>query len=227
MSRNQMAFRKRWWLLPIVVLLGLAGAFGATMVMDPKYQATCGLFLSIAGDTTPAESNQANQMAQDRVGPYRQLIKGERVASLAITRSGLDMSPAELVGRIETKAELNSVLIEVSVSDSQPQRSAVLANAVCAEFQHFAADTEAPNQQIKVRQVQIANVPQHPISPNLNQNLAFGALVGLLVGAGLVLLWERIWPARKSDPNPSNNGRADDFDFNAEEFQPSSQHNAD
>jgi capsular polysaccharide biosynthesis protein len=227
MSRNQLAFRKRWWLLPIVVLIALGGAFWATTVMAPSYQATCGLFLSIAGDTTPAESNQASQLAQERVISYQSLIKGERVATGAIARSGVNMSPSDLVGRTETKSELNSVVISVSVSDSQAQRSAILANAVCEEFQQVAADTEAPNQQIKVKLVEKANAPRDPISPNLNQNLAFGGLVGLLIGAGLIGLWDRIWPARKSDPKPSTNGHADDFDFKTQAFRPYSRHGTD
>ena len=213
MSRNQIALRKRWWLLPIAVLLAVGGSYVATSNTTPTYQATCGLFLSIAGDTTPAESNQAGQLAQERVIAYRSLIKGERVAAGALTQTGVQMSTSDLVGRIETKAELSSVVIYVSVSDAQPKRSAVLANAVCDQFQQVAADIEAPNQQIKVKVVERADTPEQPIAPKLSQNLVYGALVGLFAGAALVLLLERIWPS--SQPG-SNFGSPVDCDPRAE-----------
>ena len=226
MSKNQLALRKRWWLVPALLLVGAVGAFGATKTVEPTYQSTCGLFLSIAGDTTPAESNQASQLAQERVIAYQSLIKGERVASGAIARAHVAISAQDLVGRIETKAELSSVLIDVSVSDPEPQLAASLANAVCEEFQEVAADAEAPNQQIKVKLVQRANAPQQPISPDLTQNLAFGALVGLLAGAGLALLWERIWPGAGSDRRADADS-PDDFELDLDEFESFAENNAD
>jgi receptor protein-tyrosine kinase len=198
--RNQLAFHMRWLLLPIVIAIALGGAYWATTVAQPQYKATCRLFVAVAADTTPAETYQGSLLAQERVVAYLELIKGDRVAQEAINSLHLDMTAGDLVNRIEATAEVKSVLMDVSVTDPQSQRSADLANAVCAVFQTIAADTEAPSPVVNVKLVEKANAPQHPISPKGNQNLAIGGVVGLLVGWALVLALNRIWPAGESDP---------------------------
>jgi capsular polysaccharide biosynthesis protein len=174
----------------------------ATKVAEPKYKATCRLFVAIGVNTTPGETFQGSSLAQDRVVAYLELIKGDRVAQRAINRLGLDISAPDLVNRIEATAAAKSVLMDVSVTDSQSQRSADLANAVCEEFQGVAVDTEAPNSAVNVKLVETASAPQNPISPSAKRNLAVGALVGLLVGLGLVRALDRIWPVGEPDPKP-------------------------
>ena len=185
-----------------MIAVALGGAFLATKVAQPKYKATCRLFVAIGVNTTPGETFQGSSLAEDRVVAYLELIKGNRVAQRAIDRLGLDMSAADLVKRIEATAAAKSVLIDVSVTDSQSQRSADLANAVCEEFQGVAMDTEAPNEAVIVKLVETASAPQDPISPSGKRNLAVGALVGLLVGWGLVLALDRVWPVGKPDAKP-------------------------
>ena len=199
-SLNRLAIRKRWLLLPVVVAVGLGGGYLATAVAEPQYKATCRLFVAVAAETTPAETYQGSVLSQDRVVAYLQLIKGERVAQEAINRHRLNISAPDLVDRIEATAALKSVLMEVSVTDPQSSRSAELANAVCDVFPAVAADTERPNTQINVKMVEIASAPQYPISPNGQQNLAIGALVGLLAGLGLILGLDRILPAGEPEP---------------------------
>jgi receptor protein-tyrosine kinase len=205
-SQNQLAFRKRWWILPIAIAVALAGALFATKVAQPQYKATCKLFVALAANTTPSESWAGSQLTQDRVIAYLGLIKGDRVAHAAIDSLHLDMSAQDLVNRIEATAEPKSVLITVSITDSQSQRSAQLANAVCSRFQNIAADTEDPNKQVNVKLVERASAPQHPISPNGKRNLAVGGFIGLLLGTGLVLALARIRPDEapvpQQEPDP-------------------------
>ena len=201
-SQKKLVFRKRWLIVPMAVAVALAGAQLSTKLAQPEYQATCRLFVAITPSTTPGEpyppgeTYMAAQLARDRVIAYLDLIKGDRVAHAAIDSLRLDLPAPDLVQRIEATAEAESVLMNVSVTDSQSHRSADLANAVCAEFQTVAADAEGPNSIVNVKLVEKASAPQYPISPNLNRNLAVGALIGLLLGMALVLALERIWPER-------------------------------
>jgi polysaccharide biosynthesis transport protein len=198
-SRNLMAFRRRWWILPIVMFVGLFGALVATQATEPTYKATCLLFVAVNSQTDPSQTYQAAQFAEDRVVAYLPLIKGDWVAWDVIKRFAPDMSAPDFESRIEATAELKSVLINVSFSDSNAQRSAELANAVCAEFVEVAANIERPNSQTSVKLVQKASAPPYPVSPNAKRNLAAGVFVGLLVGLGLVLLVGRIWPEGEPD----------------------------
>jgi polysaccharide biosynthesis transport protein len=199
--KNQLTFRRRrWWIVPVMVAVGLAGAFLSLQFIQPEYKATCGLFVANADSTPAGDAYAASQVGQQRVAAYIGLIKVDRVADGAIRSLGLnDLSPGDLAKRIEAKADAESVFMNVSVTDSQSQRSAALANAVCAEFQAFAADAEGPSSSVVVKLVEKANAPQHPVSPNVKRLLAVGALIGLLSGVGLVRALERIWPEREPE----------------------------
>jgi succinoglycan biosynthesis transport protein ExoP len=198
-SRNLMAIRRRWWLLPIVMFVSLFGGYMAYAVTAPTYKATCLLFVTVNSQTDPTQTYAGAQLAEDRVASYLPLIKGDWVAWDVIKRFAPDMSAPDFQSRIEATAEPKSVLINVSFKDSNSQRSAELANAVCEEFAHVAAEIERPNSQTTVKLVQKASTPPYPVSPNLQRNLAAAALAGLLVGSGLVLLVGRIWPEGEPD----------------------------
>jgi polysaccharide biosynthesis transport protein len=199
LSSDQKAFRKWFWIPPLALIIGLLGAYWATETTTPTYKATCRLFASVASETTPSETYQGSLLAQERIVSYLELIKGDRVAQGAINRLGINMSAADLVQHIDATSELKSVLMDVSVTDSQADRAAQLANAVCSEFQGVAADTEAPSPVVNVKLVETANAPQQPISPKPAQNLAVGGLAGLLAGLGIVVALGRLRPTGKLD----------------------------
>ena len=190
-SRNQISFRKWWWLIPVAVAIGIGGAFTALQFVQPQFSATCRLFVATPPTTTPAESYQAGQFGQTRVAAYLDLIKGDRVANGAIDSIGVNLTASELEKRIEAKADAQSVLINVSVTDSQAQLAADLANAVCREFLTVAADAEGPNPLVNVRLIEDASPPQRQVSPSPKTFLGVGGLSGLLIAIGMIVLLGR------------------------------------
>jgi capsular polysaccharide biosynthesis protein len=201
-SGNQRAFRRWWWLVPIAAGIGLAGAFLSLRLAETEYQATCSLFVSVPPNTSPGESYQAAQFGQARVAAYLELIKGGRVAESAVNSLNLDMSPQDLAQRIDARADPESVVMNVSVTDGQAQRSADLANAVCTQFLAVAADAEGPSSPINVRMIENAAAPSNPIAPSPKRYLGVGVVAGILGGIALVVLLGRMMPGdtRQEDP---------------------------
>lgn len=200
-SQNEAAFRKWWWLVVLAVAIGIAGAFTSLQLVKPQYQASCKLFVAGRPDSGTGEGYQAAQFAQARVAAYLDLIKGARVAEGAVNALDLNIPTEDLQSRITASAAAESVIITVSVTDEQAQRSADAANAVCNTFIAVATDAEGANPLVNVRVVEYAKGPQYPIGPSQKRYLVVGALTGLLAGMGLVVLLGRSRPTT-STPSP-------------------------
>jgi capsular polysaccharide biosynthesis protein len=196
-SQNELALRKRWWVVVIAVVVGVAGAFVSLLIVNPEYQASCKLFVAGRPDSGTGEGYQAAQFAQARIAAYLDLIKGARVAEGAINTLGLSSSTQDLQSRISANAAAESVVMTVSVIDRQPQRSADLVNAVCQSFLAVVADAEGANPLVNVRIVEYAKAPEHRIGPNKKRYLSVGGLTGLLAGLGLAVALGRREPKNR------------------------------
>lgn len=115
--------------------LGIAVAAGITFTQTPIYQSNVQLFVS-----TPASAldisglAQGNSFTQQRVISYAQIINGPATLNPVIKQLKLPYTEQELARNISSKAPLNTVLINLTVSDPDPERASAIANAVGAQF---------------------------------------------------------------------------------------------
>jgi len=93
---------------------------------------------------------------------------------------------------VSATVPLDTVLIEVTVTDSSPEQAAKIADALGEQFpatieqlEQVAAGQASP---VKVTLVRKAQVDPAPISPKPSRNIALGLVLGLLLGFGLALL---------------------------------------
>jgi polysaccharide biosynthesis transport protein len=184
--KNQLSYyielAKRWaW----VVILGIVFCSSASYVISkitPRvYQASTTLILN-AGTST---SNSENVLASIQAVPtYAQLITSPAVLDpVAEEHHGLD--PNALRQMVTTKAQANTLLIELDVENRDPQLAMNLANEVGLSFAQFASA------QLPVTvQILPAQMPIDPISPKVPQNTGIGALVGLGLALALIVIFE-------------------------------------
>lgn len=208
--------RERWLIVLIALAIAIAGSLLATATAERQYASSAKLFISVASSGTPAETYQGSMFAQSRIVPYIELIKGERVAQETVKALKLDMTAAELRSKIDAKSEAQSIVIDVTVTDSSAQRAADIANEVCQQFNRIAREAETPvdgggpTSSIKI--VEEATPSDAPVSPNGSRNLALGALVGLLVGLGAAIAVDR-WRGPKDRSSAAvDSGFDDDAD---------------
>lgn len=184
--------RARWVTLLVAVLVGLSGAAAFSMLTTPLYQASTRLFVSTNGGSTLSETYQGNRYSQDRVASYAELLMGETLAQRTIDKLGLDVSAADLHKNIKASSELDTVLINVKVLDASPVRARDIANALSDEFVVMVRELETPedgstpNSRVVVEQR--ASIPQDPVVPRTNRNLAVGLLLGVAAGIGIAVL---------------------------------------
>ena len=184
--------RKRWRIIIAAMLVVLAGAALATALSPKVYEANTQLFVSTSGGNDTSALLQGSSFTQARVKSYADVIATPKVLDPVIEGLKLDTSAEKLATHITATVPLDTVLIEVAVTDPSPRQAADIANAVGIQFTNTVADLEnvgnGKTSPVKVTIVTTATVPTAPVSPKPTRNLALGVVLGLLLGLGLALL---------------------------------------
>jgi receptor protein-tyrosine kinase len=190
------ALRSGWWLLALSVLLAVGAAAAVTWTAKPLYASTTRLFVSTAGATDTSAAYQGDLFSQQRVTSYAELLRGEQLAARVIDDLDLELSPAEVAAKVSAAPVADTVILDVTVTDTSPERARDIAGSLGRQFTRQVTTLETPAgaeiSTVKVTTVQSADRDSTPVSPDPLRNLALGAALGLMVGLGLALLRSRL-----------------------------------
>lgn len=192
LSEYLQILRRNWILLAASTLLGLLVAGTASITVAPTYTSKTQLFVAIQGSGTVTELQQGNTFSQARVQSYVKTATTPVVLQPVIDTLGLPITPAQLASQIEASADLNTVLINISASDSSPAQSAAIAQSVADSLIRAVDKLESPEQggssPVRLSVITPAAAPQSPSAPNVRFNLMLGLLLGLGLGLGASIL---------------------------------------
>jgi len=185
------AVRKSWLLIAIVALLGAAVAFGLAKTATPTYQSSSKVYVGVSTGGTVDELVQGSTFTQNLVQSYAQIATMPVVLDPVIARLGLDTDARSLAKSVRAETPLNTVIIEIVVTDSDPERAARIANAIAFQMPRtvdsLSATRENAQATVNVTTVSRALVPAYPVSPNTRLQTALGLGLGLLAGVLLAL----------------------------------------
>lgn len=187
--------RKSWILITAMALLGVAASAGYSLLQTPLYSATSKVFVSTQSGGTAQDLAQGNNFTMDRVATYADVVTTPVVLLPVIAELGLDVDADTLARDVRSATPINTSLIEITVSDSDPVQAASIANAVSESLTQVVVNLETPLEEgavspVKLTLVQQATVPARPDSPNVPVNLILGLLIGLALGVGIGVLRE-------------------------------------
>jgi capsular exopolysaccharide synthesis family protein len=118
------------------------------------------------------------------------------VLNRAISSLDLDTTSDELAKSVTAEAAAGTVILDISVTDTDPAQAATIANTLAKQVVTVAGDLvpDSSNGKPAVRATVLAEatVPQQPSSPVLLNNLLVGALLGLLLGGAVALAREAL-----------------------------------
>lgn len=184
--------RSHWLIVCASVFAGVLIGAAASMLTTPLYQASTRLFVSTSAGSSLAEAYQGNRFSQERVISYAELLMGETLAQRTIDKLGLPMSADQLTKNIEASAKLDTVLLNVAVLDESPVQARDIANTLSDEFVAMVRELETPEDgatpDSRVVVEQRASIPQSPIIPKTERNIALGLAMGVVLGIGLALI---------------------------------------
>lgn len=173
--------KRRWSLLLMGPLLAGLGGLIISGQLAPSYQATVRILLNPEPPETLAR--YADAFSYERfANTYAALVTSPEVLGAAGERLDLPLGPDDFADEIRATPIRETQLIEITVTDEDPQRAASVANTVAEVLRD-----ENPGRDIApgtVSIIQPATAPANPVSPNHAQNLLFAMVLGLML-AGL------------------------------------------
>jgi tyrosine-protein kinase len=182
--------RRRWLAVVIITLTTLALASAVTLALPKKYTATTRLFIAVAGDSV-TDLAQGSNFAEKQMSSYAEVATSPRVLAPVIQQLGLQTTPKKLAESVEATVPVDTVILEIAVTDPNPTRAAQIANAVGQGLAEATAELSPKRdgtETVKANIIADAQVPDKASSPKILQNLGIGLIVGLLVGLGVAVL---------------------------------------
>jgi capsular exopolysaccharide synthesis family protein len=187
--------RRNWWLVLAAVLTTVGIAGGVTATVAPRYASSVTFFVSTPTDGVSA-AYQGGLFSQQRVKSYAELLGGDRLARAAAEDASLGLTARQIQSRVAARAVPETVLLQATVTDTNPARAEKLAKALAERFVSLVETLETPRDgrtpTVKVEVVAGPQAPSGPVSPRPARNLALATLLGLLVGLAAAMLRESL-----------------------------------
>jgi len=184
----------------------------ALFVVTPSYSATVKLYVSGTGSDAGDRLNNG-EYARTHISSYADMANSNDLVQAVLANLGLPSSQdghsSELADTITATNPLDTLIIDVTVQDSSPQRAQAVAAAIGQVYDPVVARLESPSGEtpspVRINVVSPPSLPTGPDSPNRKLYAAGGLLVGLAVGAGVAWLLEsRGSPQRRGSGSVNN-----------------------
>ena len=203
--------RRRWPLVLACLGAVIAVAAVLTWTATPQYSSTSRLFISTS-QSDESSAYTGNLFATQRVASYADLTGSNQVADRVAARLGSDVDPGELRDAVTASVVPETVILEISATDPDPERAAAIAQAYAEELQVLVEELETPSGKadavIRATIVDDAQVPDAAVSPQPLRNLALAGVLGLLLGVGVAVARELLDTTVKSPEDVGEATRA-------------------
>ena len=183
--------RKRAWLILVVTLVCAGCALAASLATVPVYQGAAKLIVVAKTDPTGGVTSayEGALLSQQLVKSFAQILESRTIAEAALRLDPQPFSPAELQRKVHAEPVTGTLLIHLSVQDTNAARARRLTNSVARAFMNTVPRLQTGSA-LRVTVVEPALTPGAPIKPRTKLNVALGLLIGLTLGTGLAFLRE-------------------------------------
>lgn len=182
--------RKHLLLIIVAMLVGLGLGYLTYSRTPATYASVVQFYISTPlPEGTNAQS--AGQFAQSRVNSYIQLLSSEELGKRVAVSSGVQLTPRQIADRISATADINTVLLTVTVTDTSSERSLEIAQGVADTFGGMVDDLDNQGRKSQVVVVNTVSGPSllpGPVSPEPLRYLIAGLGIGLLASVLYALL---------------------------------------
>lgn len=158
-------------------------------MLTPMYQATTQILVNQQNTQAQQVTTSEIQTNLQLINTYSEIIKSPAILDIVVDELDLDLTAAQLAGKIAVSNANNSQIVSVSVQDANHAVATDIVNTIANVFKEEVTDL------MNVDNVNILSPAMHsenpaPVSPNKTLNMAIAAVLGLMVGVGIAFLLE-------------------------------------
>ena len=180
--------KKRFW----IVILTTVIAVGISAVMTNRtkvqfYQAKTTMIVIVEKNENQAMLTSDQISAGQKLAVlYGEIIKSRAVLQPVIERLNLEMTPQQLAGMISVSQVNETHIMNLSVTDTDPDRAKAIANTIPEVF------TEEVKRTIKANGVEVLDpsLGGYPIVSNSSNKVAIAGVIGVMIGLFIIFLIE-------------------------------------
>lgn len=159
-------------------------------LISPKYESSTSMIVSSSNvnekSLTDVDLGQINAN-RALVSTYSEIVKSRGVADRVIANLDLDMDYEEFSDKVSIEPIKDTQIISVKVVDTIPERAQDIANETSMIFK------DSITKIMNIDNIQIldkATLPDEPSSPIIILNTIIGAVLGIILGMGMVMIKE-------------------------------------
>jgi len=123
-----------WWLLVVSVVIPVAVSYYFASRQDDLYQAKATILVGTSIFQDPDPDLRQMGLSNTLAAAYAELLRQGPVLEAVIERLGLQRTPERLAGQIGTRVRSGAQLLEIQVTDTNPEAAALIANALADEL---------------------------------------------------------------------------------------------
>ena len=176
--------KKLWIIVASFLVCAVVGFTVSQFFMTPEYTASTRMYVlnrSNEENVVSADYQISNYMISD----YTVLITGRNVTQAVIAELGLGMDDEELAEMLKVTSPDDTRVLQISVTDTDPQRAANIANSVrviASKQIKEIMDVDAVNL------INEAEVPEEPSAPSVMKNTVLAAAVGMIAAIAVFVV---------------------------------------
>jgi capsular polysaccharide biosynthesis protein len=178
--------KKGWVLIFAALIFGIGGYLGSKLLITPEYTTSCRVYIFQKDNqqNVPVDYNNlliATQLCND----CEIIITGQNVLNEVIDNLGLKMSAAKIGSRIEVTSEVNTRILQLEYTDTDPKRAAAVLNEICDVA---AVQIQEIMEVDAVKTIYKAEVPKSPSNEGAGKYALIAAAIGVVLSICLLVV---------------------------------------
>lgn len=172
----------------IVLIFVILGGLYSYLYVKPNYKAYTTLVLATSEDTSTKKDTITTSditLNNNLVSTYSELIRSKTVLRKVIDNLNINKTESGLKSNVSVSAVKGTQLIQINVTDSNPNTAKIIANELAKVFMDKVGEIYKIN---NIHVVDVAETQTEPYNINHIKDFGMAAIAGLVVAAMYVII---------------------------------------